>query len=319
MGWDFVAIDFETATSNRNSPCSLGLTVVREGQIVGCQEYLIKPVYDTFNPICVRIHGIKETDVEDAPPFDVLWSTIAEYFAESLVVAHNASFDIGVLRSTLDLYDIPYPSLYYLCTEKISRKKWTNLINYRLDTICRHLDIPLENHHNAAEDSYACANILLKLLHEHNVSDVWKLAESIDFYFGYLSNEEHAPCSAPGTDPKIHHKASIDQFIPPRNRVDDSPISSHSFVFTGALDHLTRQQAMQIVLDYGGDFKTTVSKHTDYLVVGEFDYSRLIDGVASTKLIKARELAESGSGIQIISEKDFLRMIMGQELDKEEV
>lgn len=319
MGWDFVAIDFETATPKRDSPCSIGMTVVQNGQIVKSEERLIKPAYSSFDPFCVRIHGITESDVRDAPEFDSIWNEIKPYFSDSLVVAHNAGFDISVLRSTLSLYGIAPPPFHFACTEKVSRKKWDKLINYRLDTICRHLDIPLDNHHNAAEDSYACASILLRILHEHDVQDVWALAETLGFCFGYVSESKYLACSAPGTAPKSRTKVHMDQLTFPENPPTDSPISSKLFVFTGSLDYMTRQEAMQFVLNMGGVPRTQVSRRTDYLVVGEFDYARLVNGEASTKLLKARSLAESGLGIQIISEKDFLRMIMGQELDKEEV
>lgn len=98
---NLISIDFETANKYRNSPCAIGLVVANEHGITDEFYSLINPLMD-FDPYNVYVHGITERDVEDAPTFDELWPKISDYISNSLVVAHNASFDMSVLRYTLD-------------------------------------------------------------------------------------------------------------------------------------------------------------------------------------------------------------------------
>lgn len=54
---NFIAIDFETANEKRDSACSIGLTVVKNNQIIEQKYYLIKPNELRFAPINISIHG----------------------------------------------------------------------------------------------------------------------------------------------------------------------------------------------------------------------------------------------------------------------
>ncbi|MBS9334464.1 3'-5' exonuclease [Fructobacillus sp. M1-13] len=159
---NFVAIDFETASGQRHSAVSLALVVVRNDQIVDQFYTLLKP--DTpFSARNSQIHGIYEQDVVDAPSFKEIWPTIAPFFTEEkLVVAHNATFDVSVLKACLDYYDLPDAHFQVLDTLKTSRKLMTDLPNHKLNTVSAALDISLKNHHNALADAVACAEILIR-------------------------------------------------------------------------------------------------------------------------------------------------------------
>ncbi|WP_334115699.1 3'-5' exonuclease [Ligilactobacillus sp.] len=160
---NFVAFDFETANAKRNSACSLALTVVQNNQIVDELYSLINPKTD-FDYRNIAIHGIKPQMVVDSPDFSELWPHIENFFTtESLVVAHNAPFDCSVLCRTLESYNIEPPHFNVIDTVKTSRSLY-DLPDNKLDTICENLDINLKHHHNALDDSQACAEILLKQL-----------------------------------------------------------------------------------------------------------------------------------------------------------
>lgn len=76
------------------------------------------------------------------------------------MVAHNASFDCSVLAGCLDYYGLEQPNYLSLCTVKTSRKLFPEFPNHKLNTVCENLNITLNNHHDALEDSRACAEIL---------------------------------------------------------------------------------------------------------------------------------------------------------------
>ena len=103
---NFIAIDFETANEKRCSPCSIGIVVVKNGQVVEELHHLIRPKEMRFMPINIGIHGIRPAMVENELEFDKVWEKIKDYFQGNLVIAHNASFDISVLRNTAELYNI---------------------------------------------------------------------------------------------------------------------------------------------------------------------------------------------------------------------
>lgn len=176
---NFIAMDFETANHQRHSACSLALVMVRDSKIVGEYYSLIQPETSFFWRN-IQIHGIKPQDVKTAPKFPEVWESIAQYFNPySLIIAHNAPFDNGVLAGCLDYYNLEQPHYLTLDTVRTSRKFYQNLPNYRLNTVCGYLDIPLLNHHDALEDSRACAEILLAQEKEFGRTPLKKFVRSI--------------------------------------------------------------------------------------------------------------------------------------------
>jgi DNA polymerase III subunit epsilon len=156
---DYIAIDFETANEKRCSPCALGIAVVADGRLVENRSWLIRPPDARFNFFNVSIHGISQRDVLGEPEFDELWPTFSRYLEGKTVVAHNAGFDLSVLRGTLDFYGLPYPELHYACTITIARRAWPGLPGYSLGKVAEHLGIDF-THHRAADDAAACAGIV---------------------------------------------------------------------------------------------------------------------------------------------------------------
>lgn len=161
---DFIALDFETATPQRDSPCEIGITVVRDRRIVETRSWLIKPLYyPNFNSFNIAVHGIRAADVWDKPDFAELWPELKPYLENQLLIAHNASFDMSVLRKTLATYGIPLPEARYTCSLKFSKNIWKGMHKYDLKTLCNMHRIDFL-HHRAASDADACARLSLKAL-----------------------------------------------------------------------------------------------------------------------------------------------------------
>lgn len=154
----FVAIDFETACSGRESACAVGLVRVEGCEIVARETRLIRPPSQEFS--FTWCHGITWEDVVDQPPFYDIWRELAPMLeGVRFLAAHNASFDQSVLKACCKASGLEIPVLPFECTVKLARKAW-NIRPTRLDVVCRALDIPL-NHHEAGSDAEACARILL--------------------------------------------------------------------------------------------------------------------------------------------------------------
>lgn len=121
---NFTTIDFETANSERDSPCEIGLTFVKNSQIVETKSWLIKPRYSEFDYFNILIHGIRPEHVIDKPEFNELWEELKPLIEDQFIIAHNASFDISVLRRTLQTYQLPFPTLNYSCSYIFSKSLW---------------------------------------------------------------------------------------------------------------------------------------------------------------------------------------------------
>ena len=108
---NFVAIDFETANFAQSSVCSVGLVIVKDGEIVDNYYSLIRPIPNYYNARCSEVNGLHFDDTNDAPEFPDVWSEavrkVHEYFpyiedGEVPFVAHNKAFDgLSRLRNCL--------------------------------------------------------------------------------------------------------------------------------------------------------------------------------------------------------------------------
>ena len=169
---NFCAIDFETATHERHSACEIGICVVENSQIVKKESWLIKPPsFPYFNHHNIAVHGISPFDVEDAPTFDEVWVEVAPTLSQQLLIAHNASFDAGVLRACLDYYHQEKPNQNYLCSIQVAKKSWEGLPSYSLGQLAHFHNIKF-NHHRAGDDAEVCAKITLMGLEKLMVNNM---------------------------------------------------------------------------------------------------------------------------------------------------
>jgi DNA polymerase-3 subunit epsilon len=197
---EFIAIDFETANEKRNSACALGIAVVKDGKITGHRSWLIRPPEMRFEFRNMVVHGIQARDVAGQHSFDVLWRGIRELFCRPLIVAHNAAFDMSVLRASLDHYGLDYPELTTMntgigvgCSVVYSKRVWPQLPNRKLDTVSRHLKIGL-NHHEAGSDALACAKISLEVFRRAGISSVEEIQGKLGVKSGRLEAGKYKGC-----------------------------------------------------------------------------------------------------------------------------
>ena len=183
---DFVAIDFETANHRRDSACQLAAVVVRDGVIADQQKWMIRPRPFYFSPRNIEVHGIRPADVDSAAEFGEIWPSIAPYLQETCLVAHNAPFDIGVLVECLRTHQLESAPLEFTCTRLISRAAWPGQSGYGLKRVAERLGIQFR-HHDALEDSIACAKILLAAAKFHDVTSLEGLESRFKLVRGQAS------------------------------------------------------------------------------------------------------------------------------------
>ena len=161
---DFAAIDFETANNERSSVCSVGIVIVRNGEIVDNFYSLIQPAPNYYNYWCSQVHGFCHEDTDDAPVFPKVWAQIEPLITNLPLVSHNKPFDEGCLKAVFRVYQMDYPDYEFYDTLCVSRRVLPDLENHQLHTVAAACDYELKDHHHALADAEACAAIALQIL-----------------------------------------------------------------------------------------------------------------------------------------------------------
>ncbi len=187
MNRKIVAIDFETANEMISSACALGIAVIDGNKITAVKHWLIKHPELRFNYFNSCLHNITAKEVDKKPEFYRIWPSIKKYLEGNIIIAHNAGFDMAVLRSILRVYQIEIPELYYACTVCLSRKVWKGFDNYRLNTVADNLAISFQ-HHNAREDACACARIAITAAEHLRAGSFFELIEKLPLKINRLED-----------------------------------------------------------------------------------------------------------------------------------
>lgn len=217
-----VAIDFETANETRTSACALGLAWIEDGRVVATEEHRIRPREMRFLPMNVAIHGIRPEDVADAPEFPELWAALSPRLGGALVLAHNASFDLSVLRHTLDDYGLAAPCCDYLCTVIVARRAWPELPRHRLNVLADHLGLALD-HHRAGSDAAACGRIALAAAGVLGAARVADIPAVTGIRPGRLAPGAHTPCHAGSRPPRRRAAGTGDTAQAPKGVAECEP------------------------------------------------------------------------------------------------
>jgi DNA polymerase-3 subunit epsilon len=185
---NFVAIDFETAKKSPESACSVGLAKYQNGKLTDTFYSLIRPPVLYIRPDFTEIHGLTVDDVRDAPRFADIWENNLLPFIGSLpLAAHNAPFDMGVLRAVLEWYELPVPPLKYFCTLRLSRRAWPRLKSHALTALGMHFGIEYDAH-NALDDAKTCGNIACLAAEKYGAEKLKELLTAARIGMGRLTH-----------------------------------------------------------------------------------------------------------------------------------
>lgn len=158
----FIVFDVEKPNRLNHRMSAIDITVIEDGAITEGFYSLVNPEthFDYFN---TQLTGINEETVRDAPTFPELWIKIESLMSSGILVAHNAVFDMSVLKKRLNGYDIFWKqSAKYLCMVQMGRQVLPGM-SHKLNVLCDYYGIYLDRH-NAASSSQACAEILLRYI-----------------------------------------------------------------------------------------------------------------------------------------------------------
>lgn len=282
----FMCIDVETANQARSSICQIGIAVFENGVLIDKWQSLINP-QQSFNDINIKIHGITEQAVKDAPTLRDLSDFLVNQYFQKYPATCYGNFDKHAFNDACpEILDINW-----LDITQMVRRTWSNFSQkgYNLSNMASHLGIAMTRHHDALSDAITGGHILLNALSSNGLSVA-------DWQRGKLPEQNQYLDSKALTKPN-----------------SDGHLAGKSIVFTGELS-MPRSSLEQLAMQNGLDVKSSVSSKTHYLVNGVQTARNIKDGISS-KLKKAIEIKEKGGIIQIITEQDFFDLLTPELLD----
>lgn len=297
---NYILVDLETTgfSSRYDEIIEVGLIKIRGGQEVDRYQTLVKPS-KPIPYIVELITGIRNEMVADAPTFNEIGKAVWDFLDNEIIVGHNINFDINFLYDKFEekfqrTLQNDYVDTMRLAKYLIPEIKTQCSGNYGLDYLCEYLGIGVEKRHRAIEDCL-CTENLLKRLKE-------------------IVNTNGINLSEVDKKNKSRNTRNISEILKSLKSEGKAQDASHMFygkccVFTGKLELFSRIEAAQIVVNIGGHCENSVTKRTNFLIVGDMDYKAGLEGYESAKLKKARKLMEEKQEIQIIPESAFYDLI----------
>ncbi len=294
----FVALDVETANQNIRSICQIGIVPFENGQPMPAWQALVNP-RERFLPCNVRLHGITEDRVRDAPTFSALYPQLRSLIEGRVVVAHT-SFDRHALACAAAQWGLPEITCTWVDSVRVARLAWPELKarGYSLKVCASHLGIRFR-HHDAAEDARAAGMVVAHAISETPLS--------LSRLVTYCASRQAGDRSAAGLRTGRSHPVAFPERVS-RKGAAGGPLCGEVVAFTGELS-LSRREAADLAAAAGCDVKESVTRQTTLLIVGDPVISRLRGNGQSTKLRKALALLEAGHPIRIIGEDEFMRLM----------
>jgi DNA polymerase-3 subunit epsilon len=312
-----VAIDFETA-AGRAAACSVGVFVFGDTKTIS-EHHLINPEIndDEWDSFAMTIHGISPSMVKKSANFKKVWERVEEISKDAVLLAHNASFDMSVIRYSLQRYKVTPIPITYLFSSKKSKKVWPELPTTRLEYLAEMLGIDFQ-HHNAQEDAKASAMVLVESLSKFygdsdKEIDLEKFISELGLQFGKIeSNLSYIPCGVLSSAKNGLGSVKGIHYVTDSTKIADEshPLFASHVAFTGTLSSMNRDEAFLRLKDLGAIPQAVVNGQTNFLIAGEQDLTKFKPGSKfSSKMQKAIDLSKSGQSIEIMGELDFIKLL----------
>lgn len=290
----YVCLDLETTGLSPQYDEIIEICAIKidSGKEIERFQTLVKPENEIDEYIS-ELTGITNELVADAPHIKDVLPSLIDFLSDWVIVGHNVNFDINFVYDNCLEYMNSYFKNDFVDTMRLSRKVVPALKHHRLEDLVKYFNIEIEGAHRAAYDCTATICCLEKL--KAVAVDTYGDVESALYEFTKGLKKSYA-------DFKDLHATT--------NYIDvDNPFFERNVVFTGTLEKMVRKDAAQLVVNLGGFAQNSITKKTDYLVLGNNDYCQAIKDGKSNKQKKAEALILSGSDLKIIPESVFYDII----------
>lgn len=289
---DYVVLDLETTGLDPafDSIIELAALRVENNKITQSFQSLIQPGFE-IQPFITELTGITNEMLSSAPDLEQVLPDFLDFIGNSIVVGHNVNFDINFIYDSCSfLLDTNFQN-DFVDTLRLSRRLFKEEKHHRLSDLITRFNIGSTVEHRSLSDctmTFYCYEYMKAYIKENN----------IEYSSLYPSKKKYKA---------INISTSKTEF-------DEShPVYNKYFVFTGVLGKMIRTEAMQCVLDLGGQCSDNVTRKTNYLVLGSNEYCSSIKDGKTTKQKKAEKLMLDGYDIEIISENTFYDLIESED------
>lgn len=291
---DYTVIDIETTGLDYyyDEIIEIGALKVRDGKVVDTFQSLVKPsqFFDEdesilIDPFIERLTGITNEMLSNAPSAIDVLPSFHGFVSDDILLGHNVNFDINFLYdASFFLLNKPFEN-NFIDLMRISKKVYPDFPNHKLKTLVSELNIQKDVEHRALSDCLLTHKCFIEMSNYIRAQGI---------VLPSLWSGKYKPSDLQG-NPDLFD--------------EENPLYKKHCVFTGKLERMDRKTAMQFVLDIGGFCETSVSKKTNYLILGNNDYCSTIKDGKSTKQKKAESLKLDGYDIEVISENVFYDLI----------
>ena len=282
----YCVLDLETTglSPNYDSIIEIGIIKVKENKIVDKYNSLINPGF-LINEYITSITGITNEMLKGKPKIIDLKKEVLNFIGNDVLVGHNISFDVSFLQKGFN----EELKNEYIDTLQFCRKLFKELSHHRLTDMSNYLEIS-RNEHRSMSDCL-CTKELYDCIKEKMKNN------------GLEINDIFAKKNYSSKNIDIHA-------IKPDNiEIDeDNFFYNKHCVFTGKLEKMIRKDAMQLVVNVGGILDNSVTKKTNYLILGNNDYCSSSKDGKSSKHKKAEKYKLEGQDIEIIDEDTFYNL-----------
>lgn len=288
---DYCVIDIETTgfDSFFDEIIELGAIKVVNNEIVDTFSSFVKPS-EPIEDFITELTGITDEMVENAPLIDAVIPQFCDYLGDSILVGHNVNFDVNFIYDNLFSCTKMELKNDFVDTLRFSRRILPELPDHQLSSLVNYYGLTNAGSHRA----------LIDCEHTHYLLQNLKN----DMLMKYGSFEEFK-----NSYRKATHGVKASDIVADQSLVDENhPLYDKVCVFTGTLEKMLRKEAMQLVANVGGVIGDSVTKKTNYLILGNNDYCKSIKDGKSSKQKKAEKLILQGADLQIITENVFYDM-----------
>jgi DNA polymerase-3 subunit alpha (Gram-positive type) len=161
----FCVVDLETTGGNPDSEkiIEIGMVKIERRKITEERSFLINPQKE-IPDFVQKLTGIKKSDVEHSPTIEEVIDEILTFIGDSILVAHNTSFDIPFLNGVLKKLQRPSLENKVICTNIMTKYMIPEIMSSNLNYMSSIFNIPHSQAHRAIEDARATGMLLLRYM-----------------------------------------------------------------------------------------------------------------------------------------------------------
>jgi len=283
---DYIVFDLETTglSPDFDEIIEFSGFHINDGKVVDQYSTLIKPL-NRLDPFITELTGITNEMLENQPSLSDVIGVICDYLGDSILLGHNIHFDLNFLYDAAEYFLHKEITNDFVDLLRVSRKMHPEWKSHTLSIIANNLSTNVQPTHRAGNDALAT----------YQSFEIYKqaaLENGIDYEALF------SPKSITANDIVSRQLCN-----------GNALLCDEEFVFTGKLDKMERVEAWQLVVDSGGKIADGVTKKTNYLVLGNLDYTTQIKNGKSNKLKKAEELILKGQDLKILTEDVFYDLL----------